>query len=96
MRVKAQDRPKRVVRTTLSLPAELLEAADRMVASGQAVSRNAFIAEAMRHELSMRRRAAIDAAFAEMGSDAEALREAAQLQAEFASSDWQAFQQAEP
>jgi metal-responsive CopG/Arc/MetJ family transcriptional regulator len=95
MRVKTKQRQNGFIRTTLSLPADLLDAADQMVASGQAASRNDFIAEAIRHELGIRRRAAIDEAFAGMRVDTEAHQEAARLQGEFAVSDWQAFQQGE-
>jgi metal-responsive CopG/Arc/MetJ family transcriptional regulator len=96
MGARARVQPQSVVRTTLTLPADLLAAADRVVAAGMAASRNALVAEAIRRELAVRRRAEIDAAFADMGSDTLLQREAAQLNAEFALSDWQAFQQAEP
>ncbi|AFZ28876.1 hypothetical protein Glo7428_0267 [Gloeocapsa sp. PCC 7428] len=41
----------RLVRTTLSVPTELLEATDRAVQQGHACSRNEFVAIALRHEL---------------------------------------------
>src|SRR5207249_3486162 len=52
--------PAQTVRTTLTLPVELLEAADRAVRTGRARSRNELVARALRHELAALERAAID------------------------------------
>ncbi len=41
------------VRTTLTIPAELLEATDRAVREGKAKSRNEFVARALRYELAV-------------------------------------------
>jgi metal-responsive CopG/Arc/MetJ family transcriptional regulator len=79
-----------MVRTTLTLPADLLEAADRAVRDGKADSRNALVAAALRRELAAQRRAAIDADLADMATDAEYQREAAQIMAEFAGADAEA------
>ena len=79
------------VRTTLALPADLLEAIDQLVHEGKAKSRNELIAAALRHELAALERAVIDAAFAEMAHDQAYQDEARRLTAEFASSDWEAF-----
>ena len=54
----------RTVRTTVTLPANLLEAMDRAVREGNARSRNELITIALRRELAAQERAAIDAAFA--------------------------------
>ncbi len=75
------------VRTTLTLPADLLEATDKAVREGKARSRNAFVTAALRRELAAQRRAEIAADLAEMGRDDEYQREAAQIMAEFARSD---------
>jgi metal-responsive CopG/Arc/MetJ family transcriptional regulator len=75
------------VRTTLTLPAGLLEATDKAVREGKARSRNEFVAAALRRELAALRRAEIDAEIAAMGQDPEYLREAEQISAEFAESD---------
>ena len=83
------------VRTTIALPADLLAAADHAVAAGQARSRNELVANALRHELAAYKRAAIDAAFADLGSDADHRAEVAQLEAEFGAAGWEAFRQAE-
>jgi metal-responsive CopG/Arc/MetJ family transcriptional regulator len=87
---------RRTVRATLTLPRDLLRAADDAVRQGHARSRNEFVAIALRHELAARRRAAIDAAFAGMASDPEAQNEALTVAEEFAAADWEAFQKAEP
>ncbi len=57
------------VRTTLTLPVDLLEAVDQIVRAGKARSRNDLVTRAVRHELAAQQRAAIDAAFAEMARD---------------------------
>jgi metal-responsive CopG/Arc/MetJ family transcriptional regulator len=78
------------VRTTLSIPADLLEATDKAVRDGKAPSRNAFVASALRRELAAQRRAEIDADLAAMGADVKYQREAAQVMAEFAGADAEA------
>ncbi len=82
----------RTVRTTLTLPAKLLEATDRAVREGKAKSRNEFFALALYHELEAQKRAEIDAAFAAMADDAEYQAEATKMDNEFAKADWEAFQ----
>lgn len=86
---------KSTVRTTLSLPAELLEATDLAISKGQAKSRNEFIAQALKHELAALRRAEIDAEFAAMADDVEYQAEVLQIEAEFALASWEAFKIAE-
>lgn len=81
----------RTVRTTLTIPAELLEATDLAVSEGTARSRNEFVALALRHELAAQKRARIDAAFAEMAQDYEYQKDAEQISNEFAAADWEAF-----
>jgi Arc/MetJ-type ribon-helix-helix transcriptional regulator len=80
------------IRTTLSLPAELLEATDRAVSEGKAKSRNEFVARAIRNELATQKRAEIDAEFAHMAKDTEYQAEAEIINQEFAHSDWEALQ----
>lgn len=79
------------IRTTLTLPVELLEAADRAVSEGKAKSRNQFVARAIRNELAAQKRAEIDAEFAEMADDTEYQLEAEIINQEFAQSDWEAL-----
>ncbi|HEY3115678.1 MAG TPA: ribbon-helix-helix domain-containing protein [Chloroflexota bacterium] len=77
----------KIVRTTLALPADLLEAADQTVRRGGARSRNELVAAALRRELETRQRETIDAAIGDMAQDAEYLRELGQLMDEFATAD---------
>jgi metal-responsive CopG/Arc/MetJ family transcriptional regulator len=81
-----------IVRTTLALPIELLEAADRAVRKGKAKSRNEFVTQALRRELAAQKRAEIDAAFASMADDIEYQAEAAIIAKEFVKADWEAFE----
>jgi metal-responsive CopG/Arc/MetJ family transcriptional regulator len=83
------------IRTTVALPAELLEAADDAVRHGKAKSRNGLLARSLRNELAALERAAIDAAFAGMANDAEYQAEAQEIAGQFAASDWEAFQAGE-
>lgn len=87
--------PSAVARTTLTLPADLLERVDRAVRQGRARSRNAFVARAVERDLVHQERAAIDAAFASMADDEDYLVESRQLDAEFAGADAEAFRLAE-
>lgn len=81
-----------IVRTTLALPIELLEAADRAVRKGKAKSRNEFVTQALRRELAAQKRSEIDAAFASMADDVEYQTEAAIIANEFVKADWEAFE----
>lgn len=86
---------RQTVRTTLTLPSELLEATDLAVSQGKTKSRNEFIAQALRHELAALRRAEIDAALAEMAQNPEYQAEVLKMEAEFATASWEALQLAE-
>jgi metal-responsive CopG/Arc/MetJ family transcriptional regulator len=85
----------RTVRTTLTLPADLLEAVDQAIQAGKARSRNELVAAALRHELAMLQRVAIDAAFAEMAQDPAYQTEAHEIATTFARADWEAWHLAE-
>jgi metal-responsive CopG/Arc/MetJ family transcriptional regulator len=74
-------------RTTVALPMELLGAVDRQIRAGSAANRNQFIALAVEAELQRRERAAIDAEFALMATDAEYQAEAAGIMSDFDASD---------
>lgn len=80
-----------LVRTTLALPADLLEATDQAVREGKARSRNEFVALALRHELATQKRARIDAAFAAMADDTDYQTEALAVTDGFVVADWEAF-----
>ena len=86
---------KDIIRTTIALPADLLEAADNAVRRGTARSRNELVVAALRRELAIQERAAIDAAFARMADDPAYLAEAQAIVDEYAQADWEAFQHAE-
>jgi metal-responsive CopG/Arc/MetJ family transcriptional regulator len=85
----------RTVRTTFSLPADLLEAMDRAVREGKARNRNELITTALRRELAAQERAAIDAAFAAMADDPMYHAEAHEVTTAFAAADWEAIRLAE-
>jgi metal-responsive CopG/Arc/MetJ family transcriptional regulator len=80
------------VRTTITLPAELLAATDKAVSQGKAKSRNEFVAQALLHELEALKRAEIDAALMEMAQDPEYQVQVLQMEAEFAAASWEALQ----
>jgi metal-responsive CopG/Arc/MetJ family transcriptional regulator len=79
------------IRTTITLPAELLAAADRAVNQGKARNRNQFVAQALLHELEALKRAEIDAALAEMAQDPAYQAEVLKIEAEFAAASWEAL-----
>lgn len=83
------------VRTTLALPAALLAAVDQAIQEDKARSRNELVRIALERELAAQKRAAIDAAFAEMARDPDYQAEAKQIDSEFAAADWEAWRQAE-
>jgi len=80
------------VRTTLTIPRELLEATDKAVLEGKAKSRNDFVAQALRRELAVQKRSEIDAALAEMANDPDYQAEVLKLEVEFATAQWEALQ----
>ncbi|MGH2458434.1 MAG: CopG family ribbon-helix-helix protein [Chloroflexota bacterium] len=83
------------VRTTVTLPSNLLDELDRAVKEGRSRSRNELIANAIRRELAAQKRSAIDAEFAKMADDEEYRTEAETITAEFATADWEASRQSE-
>ena len=80
------------VRTTITLPAELLAATDMAISQGKAKSRNEFVAQALLHELEALKRAEIDAALMEMAQDPEYQVQVLQMEADFAVASWEALQ----
>ena len=75
------------IRTTITLPADLVDAADAAVRAGKARSRNDLLVMALRHELAAQRRAEIDAELATMADDLELQAEADLIEREFATAD---------
>lgn len=84
-----------IVRTTITLPEQLLKATDKAVAEGKAKNRNEFVAQALRRELAKIKRAEIDAALTEMTQDPDYQAEVLKMEAEFASAQWEALQTGE-
>jgi Arc/MetJ-type ribon-helix-helix transcriptional regulator len=76
-------------------PLALLAAVDEAVQAGKAHSRNELVRIALERELAAQKRAAIDAAFAEMAEDPDYQVEAKAIADEFATADWEAWQQVE-
>lgn len=83
---------KETVRTTFTLPSELLEATDRVVSQGKARSRNEFVAQAIKRELAALKRAEIDAELSLMAQDPNYQAEVLKMEAEFATASWEAFE----
>ena len=86
---------KQTVRTTVTLPDQLLKAVDQAVAAGKAKSRNELIANALRRELAALRRLEIDSAFQEMSADQQYRDESLNLSEEFAEADSETLKQVE-
>lgn len=80
------------VRTTITLPAFLLAATDKVVSQGKAKNRNEFVAQALLHELEALERAEIDAALAQMAQDPEYQAQVLRMEAEFAAASWEALE----
>lgn len=81
----------KTVRTTLTLPLELVADTDEAVSQGKAKSRNEFIARAIQHELAALKRAEIDAALAQMAQDPEYQAQVLKMENEFATASWEAL-----
>lgn len=84
---KRRGAPPRMVRTTISLPEDLLEAVEQEVRDGKAASRNELVREALAMELWRREQQAIDAAYAEGFADPELIAESERIMKEFESAD---------
>ncbi len=93
--MRADAIPQTRVRSTVTIPANLLEAVDRAISEGFAKSRNEFLAMALRNQLVAFRRTAIDAAFAGMATDPDYQREATATTRAFETADWEALAIAE-
>ena len=87
--------PTRSVRTTLTLPVDLLDAADQAVRDGKARSRNELLVTALRRELAAQVRAAIDAAFAALADDETFQSESTALAEEAVAAGWEALRRSE-
>lgn len=72
------------IRTTITIPAELIAAADKVVSQGKAKSRNDFVAQAIFDELETLKRSQIDAELTQMAQDSEYQTQVLRMEAEFA------------
>jgi Arc/MetJ-type ribon-helix-helix transcriptional regulator len=80
-------------RITITLPVELLRAADRAVKTGRARKRNELLVTALRHELAAQERAAIDAAVAALACDEEFRAESEAIAEEAVQAGWEALRE---
>jgi metal-responsive CopG/Arc/MetJ family transcriptional regulator len=71
------------IRTTITLPQELLKTIDSMVNQKKVKSRNEFIAQALRNEIKALQSREIDAKLAEMAQDPDYQAEVLKMEAEF-------------
>lgn len=83
------------VRTTVTLPANLVKRSERFVEKGVIPSRNALIVAALEYFLAELEEREIDQAFAAMAEDKEYQLLDERLAEEFADSDWEALLSAE-
>jgi len=83
------------VRTTVSLPADLLRSMDVAVRRGRACSRSELLADAARRELARYDREEIDVQFAEMATDPAYRREALRIAEEVDAASWEALRMVE-
>lgn len=81
----------KVRRTTIALPARLLDAADQAVRAGKARSRADLLSRALQRELAAQRRREIDTAFLDMANDPDYQDEAVILAEEAAVAGWEAL-----
>jgi len=79
----------------VAIPAELLRDVDEIVRRGRVVSRNEFLAVAIRHELERIQREAIDREFEAMAEDEVYQGESRRISSEYEMADWEALRVAE-
>ena len=79
------------IRTTVTVPAELIKRSQRLIDSGTVPSRNALIVAALEHFLSELERQEIDRQFEAMAEDESYKVINQQLAEDFAESDWEAL-----
>lgn len=82
-------------RTTVAIPVDLLRYMDEAVRAGHSVSRNQFLAVAIRKELERMQREAIDTEFEGMADDELYQNESSRISTEYAQADWEALRVAE-
>jgi metal-responsive CopG/Arc/MetJ family transcriptional regulator len=80
---------------TVYLPCDLATQLDLLTRQGRARTKNELVVVALRHMIDRLNRETIDAEFALMETDADYQAEAVQIEREFASANWEAFQLSE-
>jgi metal-responsive CopG/Arc/MetJ family transcriptional regulator len=83
------------VRTTVTLPANLLQRSQELVESGQVPNRNALIVAALEQFIADLERAEIDRQFAAMADDADYQALQTEVAESFADADWEALTEGE-
>ncbi|HFQ92792.1 MAG TPA: CopG family transcriptional regulator [Anaerolineae bacterium] len=83
------------VRTTVTLPVELMRRSQEIVESGLVPNRNALIVAAMEHFIAELEREEIDRQFAAMANDEAFQTLQLEVAESFADSDWEALRQGE-
>ena len=83
------------VRTTVTIPINLIERAQHFIDQGTMPNRNALIVTAMSQLLARLEQLEIDRQFDAMANDADYLALNEQIADAFAKSDWQAFNDGE-
>ncbi len=79
------------VRTTVTLPANLLQRSQGLIDSGQVPNRNALIVAALEQFIADLERAEIDRQFAAMADDTEYQSFQTDVAESFADADWEAM-----
>ena len=85
----------KTVRTTVSLPSDLVNWSQRFIDNGTVPSRNALIVAALEYFLAELERQEVDRQFALLVDDAAFQKLSLQVEDEFAESDWEATIMAE-
>lgn len=83
---------KRYQNTTVRLPRQVYERAKAVAVRSEASSFNEFVVQAIEEKVRRLTEAEIDAAFEQMGNDADYQRSSVALAKEFEKSDWEALQ----
>ena len=86
----------KTVRTTVTLPADLLQRSQKLVDAGQVPNRNVLIVSALERLLAELERAEIARQFAALAEDEAYQTMQTEMAESFAESDWEALNDGEP
>jgi metal-responsive CopG/Arc/MetJ family transcriptional regulator len=84
-----------IILNDVGISPDLLAATDKAIQQGKAKNRSELIARGLRRELAALKRAEIDVQLAEMVNDVDYQKEVLQMEAEFATAQWEALKLAE-